>query len=70
MIKIEDSGERASKVWQALAEQIAEAVPDFVIAGEVEKAMKWAMCADACFYQATGEGPGMTVNEIIFPKAA
>lgn len=70
MMTVEQSGERSAQMWQALGEQIAAAVPDLVISGDVDAAVKWAAYADACFYQATGEASLNAINEILASKTA
>lgn len=60
-----DSGILTSRMWLGLAEQLAAAVPDIVISGDPVKAIHWAACAEACFWQATGEGDAKSVTDLL-----
>jgi hypothetical protein len=66
-----DSGEaceRTSKMWRALGEQIADAVPTLIIDdSDPVKAIHWATCAEACFWKATGDADTHDVKDIL-PK--
>lgn len=56
---------RISAMWLALAEQIAGSVPDILIAdADPARAVRWATCAEACFWQATGESASHDVKDI------
>lgn len=59
------AGERISSMWLALAEQLAASLPDIVIADDPAKAVKWATCAEACFWKATGEGTTHDVKDVL-----
>lgn len=59
------AGEKVSNMWLALAEQIAAAIPDIVIsADDPGKAIRWATCAEACFWQATGDADTHDVKDV------
>jgi hypothetical protein len=58
-------GERTGKMWLELAEQIAAALPDHVIADDPVKAIHWATCAEACFWKATGECDAHDVKDVL-----
>lgn len=60
-----EAGDKTSAMWQALGEQIAAAIPDIVIASNPEIAVRWATCAEACFWKATGEAMAHDVNDIL-----
>lgn len=59
------AGERISDMWKALADQIAGAIPDIVIGDDPVKAIRWATCAEACFWKATGEADAHDVKDIL-----
>jgi len=63
-----DAGERCGKMWLALGEQIASAIPNMVIGGEPETAIRWATCAEACFWKATGECDTHDVKDVLPPR--
>lgn len=65
MMTLEESGARAAAMWERLASSIEECAHSMVIEGDVERAVRWAMFADACFYQSTGEGPAQAVTELV-----
>lgn len=55
-------------VWLGLGDQIAAAIPDMLISGgDPVNAVRWATCAEACFWQATGEGNSYDVKDVL-PK--
>jgi hypothetical protein len=58
-------GAAVCKMWRDLAEQIATAVPDLVIADDPVKAIHWATCAEACFWKATGEADTHDVKDVL-----
>lgn len=62
--------ERIGKMWAELGEQIAAAIPDILIADDPTKAIRWATCAEACFWKATGEADTHDVKDILPPVAA
>ena len=60
------AGDRTSKMWLELGEQIAAAVPTFIIDdNDPVKAIKWATCAEACFWKATGDADTHDVKDIL-----
>lgn len=54
-------------MWLALGEQIADAIPDIVIGDDPKKAIRWATCAEACFWKATGECDAHDVKDVLIP---
>lgn len=57
-----------TKMWRSLGEQIADAVPTLIINdNDPVRAIKWATCAEACFWKATGECDTHDVKDIL-PK--
>lgn len=64
------ASEEISAMWLALAEQIAADVPDLVIASEPETAIRWATCAEAGFWKATGEAATHDVKDVMKPHSA
>lgn len=60
-----EPGLKISEMWRALADQIAAAIPDHVIAGNPLKAIHWATCAEACFWKATGENDAHDVKDVL-----
>ena len=67
MIDAAKSGENTSKVWEELAQRFADAIPDLFIGGEPQKAIQYATYAEACWWQATGEGDAWNVKDVL-PK--
>lgn len=60
------AGERVADMWMALGEQIAAAIPDIVINDSTPaRAIRWATCAEACFWQASGEAAAHDVNDVL-----
>jgi hypothetical protein len=60
------AGQRVSEMWRALGEQIAAAIPDIVINDSTPtRAVRWATCAEACFWKATGEADTHDVKDIL-----
>lgn len=61
-----EAGERTAKMWQDLGEQIAAAIPDIIINDSVPtRAIRWATCAEACFWKATGEADTHDVKDVL-----
>lgn len=60
-----ESGEKVSAMWQRLGEQIANAIPDIVIADEPVKAIHWATCAEACFWKSTGDADSHDIKDVL-----
>lgn len=60
------AAERTNKMWIALGEQIAAAIPDIVINDSLPtRAIRWATCAEACFWKATGEADSHDVKDVL-----
>lgn len=58
--------ERVNAMWKALGEQIATGIPDIVInADDPAQAIRWATCAEACFWKATGESDTHDVKDVL-----
>jgi len=57
--------EKVNAMWLALGEQIAAAVPDLVIDSKPTLAIRWAACAEACFWKATGEADTHDVKDVL-----
>jgi hypothetical protein len=65
-----DAGERVSTMWRSLGEQLAALVPTLVIDNDDPvKAIKWATCAEACFWKATGDAATHDVKDVLTPSA-
>jgi hypothetical protein len=62
-----EAGIETSAMWRALARQLRDAIPDIVIEGDPVKAVKWATCAEACFWKASGEGEAHDVKDVLPP---
>ncbi len=61
--------ERTAAMWLALAEQIAGAIPDIVIGtDDPGKAIRWATCAEACFWKSTGDADTHDVKDVLSPS--
>lgn len=60
------AGERVSDMWRALGEQIAGAIPDIIINDSTPtRALRWATCAEACFWKATGDADTHDVKDVL-----
>lgn len=57
--------ERIGSMWLRLAEQIEGALPDIIIEGKPEMAIRWGRCAEACFWQATGEADANDIKDVL-----
>jgi hypothetical protein len=57
-----------SSMWRSLGEQIAAAIP-LVVSDELDpvRAIRWATCAEACFWKATGECDTHDVKDVLTP---
>jgi len=60
-----EAGELVGNMWKQLGEQIMGAIPDIVIVGEPEKAIRWATCAEACFWKSTGDADTHDVKDVL-----
>lgn len=69
-----DSDKAASavgKMWRDLGEQLASIIPEIVSEqGDPVKAVRWATCAEACFWKATGEADTHDVKDVLPASAA
>ncbi len=63
-----ETGELVANMWQQLGEQIMSAIPGIVIADEPEKAIRWATCAEACFWKSTGDADTHDVKDVLPPR--
>lgn len=63
------AADRCRAMWLALGEQIAAGIPDIVIGDDPEKAIRWATCAEACFWKATGEFDTHDVKDVLPPRS-
>jgi hypothetical protein len=62
------AGERVSDMWLALGEKIAQGVESLVVdADDPVKAIRWATCAEACFWKATGDADSHDVKDVLDP---
>jgi len=64
----EDSRSLTAELWKTLGDHFAEMARE-VCVDDAAKAMRLAACAEACFWQATGEGDCWNVKDIIGPSA-
>lgn len=64
-----EASEKINAVWLALGEQIAAAIPDLVISSDPTEAIRWATCAEACFWKATGEAATHDVKDVLKPNS-
>lgn len=63
-----DAGEKVSAMWQRLAEHIDGALLE-ILSGEGDpvKAIRWATCAEACFWKSTGDADTHDVKDVLPP---
>lgn len=62
----QEAGDRSGDMWLKLGEQIAAAIPDIIIsADDPAKAIRWATCAEACFWKSTGECDTHDVKDVL-----
>lgn len=60
------AGERISNMWMDLAGKIAAVLPSLIYdEKDPALAIKWATCAEACFWKATGEGNPHDVKDVL-----
>ena len=60
------AGERISNMWMDLAGKIAAVLPSLIYdEKDPALAIKWATCAEACYWKATGEGNPHDVNDVL-----
>lgn len=62
---LDEATEKTQAMWRRLADQIDTQASKAVLDGDFVKAVRLGRYADACYFQATGEGEGKTVNELI-----
>lgn len=60
-----EAAEKTNAMWLALGEQIAGAIPDLVISNDPVEAIRWATCAEACFWKSTGEADAHDVKDVL-----
>jgi len=60
-----EAAEKSNKMWLALGEQIAAALPDYVIDGKPDIAIRWACAAEACFWKSTGEADTHDIKDVL-----
>lgn len=60
-----EAADKTNAMWLALAEQIAATVPDLVIASDPVEAIRWATCAEACFWKSTGDADTHDVKDVL-----
>ncbi len=54
-----------TRMWLKLARLLDRSIADYVIAGHVATAVKTARAAEACYWQATGEGDCSNLKDVI-----
>lgn len=59
------ASERTNAMWDALGDAIESQVQEFVAAGNPQEAIRWATCAEACFWKATGEADTHDVKDVL-----
>lgn len=66
-----EAGLRSNKMWLDLGEMLAGSLEGIVLnEQDAVKAVKWATCAEACFWKATGEADCHDVKDVLIPAAA
>lgn len=62
------AAERVNAMWSDLGEKIAEQIPEILNShNEPSMAIRWATCAEACFWKATGEADSHDVKDVLAP---
>lgn len=56
------AAQRTSRLWAMLGEQLAEAA---LTRSNPQDAVRWACCAEACFWKATGEADTHDVKDVL-----
>lgn len=59
------AAEKTNVMWSNLGAWIAKEIPNIVEADDPVKAILWATCAEACFWQATGECDSFNVKDAL-----
>jgi hypothetical protein len=57
--------DRLRDMWLSLGAQIADCATDAVVEGRITKAVRWAVAAEACFWQATGESESFSIKDVL-----
>lgn len=57
---------RTSEMWLALGTKLAADAISF--GGDPAEAVRWATCAEACFWKATGEADTHDVKDVVAPR--
>lgn len=65
MIDTGRCGEMTAEMWERLGKQFADSVPDHVIAGDPLTAIINALCAEACWWKATGEAATHDIKDVL-----
>jgi len=63
------AAERIGKMWLSLAETIESALPSVLTEDGPEATIQYGRCAEACFWQATGESSSNDLKDIPAPSA-
>jgi hypothetical protein len=58
------AAKRIGSMWLALGDKIAAATVNFE-EGDPAEAVRWATCAEACFWKATGEADTHDVKHVL-----
>lgn len=58
------AGELVGNMWKQLGEQIMSAIPG-IVKDDPEKAIRYATCAEACFWKATGDADTHDVKDVL-----
>lgn len=56
---------RLSRMWSKAGKQFSDAIPDAIIAGDMHRAIHLALCAEACFWKATGETDTHGIKDLL-----
>lgn len=56
------ASQRTSRMWRRLGEAFAEKAEELAGDGSIDTALRAARAADVCFWQATGEMDGITME--------
>lgn len=62
-----EAGIRIGQMWRQLGDVIESGLSQHVDAGNPIEAIRWATCAEACFWKATGEAATHDVKDVL-PK--
>lgn len=64
MFNSDKAAAASGRLWLKLARTLDKLALEKAAGGYIDKAIKAARCADACYWQATGEGDAITLKEI------